>query len=131
MKQMRTYNQIWKIPKMLYGVLDFTFPFPVSFRQIAYFAVTLIVMLFLNRFPPFSLVDYSLTKFIAIPVASAWFFTKYQMDGKSPQKFVMRWLIFKLSPHTYNRYKPIQVNKKPYQYGSKVFFPRKGGKNQR
>ncbi|WP_268598309.1 TcpE family conjugal transfer membrane protein [Paenibacillus alvei] len=125
MRQMRTYNQIWKIPKMLYGVLDFTFPFPVSFRQLGIAAATFIVMVVLNKIPPLSLFDLWFTKFFIIPIASAWFFTKYQLDGKSPHKFVMRWLVFKLSHHRFNRYKHVHIGKK-HQYGSKVFF--QGGK---
>ncbi|WP_283776768.1 TcpE family conjugal transfer membrane protein [Paenibacillus melissococcoides] len=119
---MRTYNAVWKIPKMLYGIVDISFPFPVSFQQIGISFLTLFVVIVLNNFPPLSLMDAFFTKFFLIPIASAWFFTKYRLDGKMPHRFIISWIRFKLSPHQYNRYKSLSISKKPYRYSSIVYY---------
>lgn len=108
MKQIRIYNHVFRIEKTVYSIQGISLPIPVSYRQMAFFVGTVVIMVFLNRFPPVSWIDYNLIKFVGIPFLIAWFFTRKTLDGKAPHRFILRYIEYKLSPHFYARYKPIK-----------------------
>lgn len=128
MKQIRVYNQVFRIEKTVYSIQGVSLPLPVSYRQMAFFVGTLVIMVFLNRFPPFNWVDYFLIKFVAIPAAVAWFFTRKTLDGKAPHRFILRYIEHAFSPHFFARYQEIEQPKKRYfQYEGEVPFRRTSG----
>lgn len=125
MKQIRVYNQVFRIEKTVYSIQGVSLPLPVSYRQMAFFLGTLVVMVILNRFPPLSWVDYFLIKFVAVPGVVAWFFTRKTLDGKAPHRFILRYIEHALSPHHFARYKEIaQPNRRYFQYEGEVTFRR-------
>ncbi|MFC7443210.1 TcpE family conjugal transfer membrane protein [Laceyella putida] len=114
MKQIRVYNQVFRIEKTVYSIQGVNLPLPVSYRQMAFFVGTLIIMVILNRFPPISWVDYFLVKFIGIPALVAWFFTRKTLDGKAPHRFILRYLEHFFAPHQFARYQEIERPKQKY-----------------
>ncbi|OWR25669.1 conjugal transfer protein [Saccharibacillus sp. O23] len=122
MRRMRTYNSIWKVPRMLYGIQNIALPFPVSYRQVGFFFGGVVLMWILNKFPPFSFINLWLVEYVGIPGFIAWFFTRQVLDGKAPHRFIMRWIAFKLSAHDFNRYMETPKSKKPYTYSSPVAY---------
>lgn len=128
MKQIRVYNQVFRIEKTVYSIQGVHLPLPVSYRQMAFFVGTLIIMVILNRFPPFSWVDYFLIKFVAIPGVVAWFFTRKTLDGKAPHRFLLRYIEHFFSPHHFARYQEIEQPRNAYfQYEGEVPFRRTSG----
>lgn len=121
-KILRTYNSVWKVEKVLYGIQDIPLPIPLTYRQIGFFAGGFILVWVLNQFPPLSLIELGLIEYIFLPGLFSWFFTKQLLDGKAPHRFFMRVIQYHLSPHFRNRYKEISSSKKPYKYASPVSY---------
>ncbi|MDM5205409.1 TcpE family conjugal transfer membrane protein [Cytobacillus kochii] len=121
-KILRTYNSVWKVEKVLYGVQDIPLPIPVTYRQIGFFAGGVALVWFLNKFPPLSLIDLGLIEYIFLPGLFAWFFTKQLLDGKAPHRFFYRAAQHHLSPHRINRYKEVSEVKAPYKYKSSISY---------
>ncbi|MEK5109786.1 TcpE family conjugal transfer membrane protein [Cytobacillus sp. FSL K6-0129] len=121
-KILRTYNSVWKVEKVLYGVQDIPLPIPVTYRQIGFFAGGVALVWFLNKFPPLSLIDLGLIEYIFLPGLFAWFFTKQLLDGKAPHRFFYRAAQHHLSPRRINRYKEVSEVKAPYKYKSSISY---------
>ncbi|MBM7554572.1 conjugal transfer protein [Thalassobacillus pellis] len=119
---LRTYNNVWKVQKVLYGIQDIRLPIPVSYRQLAFFAGTVWLMWLLNHFPPLSLLQLELLEYVVIPGAAAWFFTKYHIDGKVPHRFLFRVMQYQWEPRLQNRYKEVSTITKPYRYTSTIGY---------
>lgn len=111
MKQIRVYDQVFRIEKTVYSIQGIHLPLPVSYRQMAFFVGTLIIMVILNKFPPISWIDFFLIKFVAFPALVSWFFTRKTLDGKAPHRFIFRWIEHFFSPHHFARYKEIEKPK--------------------
>lgn len=125
MKQIRVYNQVFRIEKTVYSIQGIQLPIPVSYRQFGFFAGTLFIMFLLNEIPPMSWVDYYLIKFVAIPFLSAWFFTRKTLDGKAPHRFLLRYLEYHSQPKHFARYEEIPIGKEAkYQYSGTVVYRR-------
>ncbi|GIN41493.1 TcpE family conjugal transfer membrane protein [Heyndrickxia oleronia] len=121
-KVLRTYNSVWKVEKVLYGIQDIPLPIPVTYRQIGFFGTGVFLIWCLNHFPPLSILDLGLIEYIFLPGLFAWFFTKQLLDGKAPHRFFIRVVQYYLSPHYHNRYKEVSDVNKPYKYSSKVGY---------
>ncbi|MFI9225269.1 conjugal transfer protein [Peribacillus frigoritolerans] len=119
---LRTYNSVWKVEKVLYGIQDIPLPIPLTYRQIGFFGGGVLIVWLLNHIPPLSLLDLGLIEYIFLPGLFAWFFTKQLLDGKAPHRFFIRAVQYHLSPHIQNRYKEVSDIKKPYKYSSKVGY---------
>ncbi|WP_124726616.1 TcpE family conjugal transfer membrane protein [Staphylospora marina] len=127
MKQIRVYNQVFKIEKTVYSIQGVPLPLPVSYRQMAFFAGALVLMVILNKFPPVAWVDYFLVKFVAIPAGVAWFFTRKTLDGKAPHRFLLRVAEHWFSPHHHARYRELERPGGKYRYEGAVTFRRTSG----
>lgn len=121
-KVLRTYNSVWKVEKVLYGIQDIPLPIPVTYRQVGFFVGGVILVWFLNHFPPFSLIDLGLIEYVFLPGLFSWFFTKQLLDGKAPHSFLWRVIQFHLSPHYRNRYKEVTSSNKSYKYVSPISY---------
>ncbi|WP_191567446.1 conjugal transfer protein [Metabacillus idriensis] len=121
-KILRTYNSVWKIEKVLYGIQDIPLPIPLTYRQVGFFGGGVFLVWVLNHFPPLSLLELGLVEYIFLPGLFAWFFTKQLLDGKAPHRFFISAGRYHLSPHRQNRYQEISDRSKPYTYASKVGY---------
>ena len=88
MKKIRSYTSIWSVEKVIYAINDFQLPFPVTFSQMAWFTVSLLVVILFGELPPFSLIEGAFLKYIGIPVAFTWFVSQKTFDGKKPFGFL-------------------------------------------
>jgi hypothetical protein len=124
MKQLRIYNQVFRIEKTVYSIQGISLPIPVSYRQLAFFIGALFVMLLLNTLPIFSLFgNFYLVKFVGIPMLVAWFFTRKTLDGKAPHRFLFRYFEHLITHHHFARYKKIAVKtNEKYSYTGEVAF---------
>lgn len=98
MKRLKSYTDIWNVEHTLYGVGNLTLSFPVTYTQIAWFVISLMLVLFLNKYPPFNMIDNELLKYIALPVAMTWFMSKKTFDGKKPYRFLISVLGYMFRP---------------------------------
>ncbi|SHE82154.1 TcpE family protein [Seinonella peptonophila] len=123
MKQIRIYNRVFRIEKTVYSIQGIHLPLPVSYRQMAFFVVSLLIMICLNLLPPLSWIDFYLVKFIGVPFLVTWFFTRKTLDGKAPHRFLYRYFEHLFSNHHYARYQKIERPKEKYfQYDGEVVY---------
>ncbi|WP_221568664.1 conjugal transfer protein [Alkalihalobacillus sp. TS-13] len=121
-KILRTYNNVWKVEKVLYGIQDIPLPLPITYRQIGFFIGGVTLVWLLNLFPPLSLLHLGLVEYVFLPGVVAWFFTKQHIDGKVPHRFIFRFILYHIESRVQNRYKEVSIIKKPYQYTSKIGY---------
>lgn len=132
MKQIRVYNQVFRIEKTVYSIQGISLPLPVSYRQMAFFLGTLVVMVVLHRFPPVSWIDWYLVKFVGIPAIVAWFFTRKTLDGKAPHRFIIRYIEHYFRGTHFARYQEIEKpKKKHFSYEGKVAYRLTAGGDHR
>ncbi|SFI88849.1 TcpE family conjugal transfer membrane protein [Thermoflavimicrobium dichotomicum] len=122
MRQIRVYNQVFRIEKTVYSIQGIHLPQPVSYRQLGFFVGTLLIMIVLNAFPPVNMIDYFLVKFIGIPILVAWFFTSKTLDGKAPHRFIFRYLEHSFKKHHFARYKNLEKQGTKYQYDGVIAY---------
>jgi hypothetical protein len=88
MKKIRSYTNIWNVEKVIYAINDMKLPFPVTFTQMTWFVVSLLLVVFFGELPPLSLIDGALLKYVGIPVGLTWFMSQKTFDGKKPYGFL-------------------------------------------
>ena len=69
MKKIKSYTSIWSVEKVIYAINDFQLPFPVTFSQMAWFVLSLFVVILFGELPPFNMIDGAFLKYFGIPVA--------------------------------------------------------------
>ena len=85
MKKIKSYTSIWSVEKVIYAINDFQLPFPVTFSQMAWFVLSLLIVILFGELPPFSMIDGAFLKYFGIPVAFTWF-----VSLKSAVTFALR-----------------------------------------
>jgi hypothetical protein len=88
MKKIRSYTSIWSVEKVLYAINDLQLPFPITFTQMTWFVVSLLVVILFGNLPPLSLIDGALLKYVGLPAALTWFMSQKTFDGKKPYGFL-------------------------------------------
>lgn len=106
MKKIKSYTSIWNVEKVIYAINDLKLPFPVSFNQMAWFVLTLFIVIVLGNLPPLSLINGALLKYLWIPAGIAWFMSQKSFDGKKPIGFIKSiYRYFTSSKITFNQKK--------------------------
>jgi len=82
MRRVRSFTGIWRVQKILYAVGDTRLPFPLPFAWIAWFVVTLVVMLLFGGFLS------GLWRYGVIPVGVAMVMGRLTFEGKRPDRFL-------------------------------------------
>ena len=92
MKKIKSYTSIWSVEKVIYAINDFQLPFPVTFSQMAWFVLSLLIVILFGELPPFSMIDGAFLKYFGIPVAFTWFVSQKKPFGllKSAVTFALR-----------------------------------------
>lgn len=98
MKKIRSYTSIWAVEKVIYAINDLQLPFPVTFTQMTWFVVSLLVVITFGNLPPLSLIDGALLKYLGIPVGVTWFMSQKTFDGKKPYGFLKSVISYWLRP---------------------------------
>lgn len=98
MKKIKSYTSIWSVEKVIYAINDFQLPFPVTFSQMAWFVLSLFIIILFGELPPFSMIDGAFLKYFGIPVAFTWFVSQKTFDGKKPFGFLKSCISYYLRP---------------------------------
>ena len=98
MKQIKSYTSIWNVEKVLYAINDLKLPFPITYNQMAWFIISLFVVILFGNIPPFSFINNVLLKYICIPVGVTWFMSQKTFDGKKPYNFVKTVIAYAFRP---------------------------------
>ena len=98
MKKLKSYTRIWSVDKVIYAINDFRLPFPVTFNQMSWFVLSLLIVMLLGNFPPLSLINGALLKYVGIPVGLTWFMSQKTFDGKKPYSFLKSVLTYWFRP---------------------------------
>ena len=114
MKKIRSYTSIWNVEKVIYAINDFQLPFPITFTQMAWFVVSLFVVILFGELPPFSLIDGAFLKYFGIPVALTWFMSQKTFDGKKPFGFLKSSISYLVRPKETYAGKPVKLGKEKF-----------------
>jgi len=82
MRRVRSFTGIWRVQKILYAVGDTQLPFPLPFAWIAWFVVTLVVMLL------FGGILSGIWRYGVIPAGVATVMGRLTFEGKRPDRFL-------------------------------------------
>jgi hypothetical protein len=88
MKKVRSYTNIWSVEKVIYAINDMQLPFPISFTQMTWFILSLLVVILFGSLPPLSLIEGAFLKYLGIPIGLTWFMCQKTFDGKKPFGFL-------------------------------------------
>ena len=100
--------------KVIYAINDFQLPFPITFTQMAWFVVSLFVVILFGELPPFSLIDGAFLKYFGIPVALTWFMSQKTFDGKKPFGFLKSSVSYLVRPKVTYDGKPVKLGKEKF-----------------
>ena len=114
MKKIRSYTSIWNVEKVIYAINDFQLPFPITFTQMAWFVVSLFVVILFGEVPPFSLLDGAFLKYFGIPGALTWFMSQKTFDGKKPFGFLKSSVRYLVRPKVTYDGKPVKLGKEKF-----------------
>lgn len=112
MKKIRSYTSIWSVEKILYAISNVSLLFPMTYMQIVYFVISLMIVIVFKNVPPFSLIDGAFLKYLGIPVAVTWFMSQKTFDGKRPYNFVKSVALYFCRPKLKYAGKVIRLRKK-------------------
>src|SRR5690625_5800802 len=82
MKKLKSYTRIWSVEKVIYAINDFRLPFPVTFNQMSWFVLSLLIVMLLGNLPPLSLINGALLKYVGIPVGLTWFMSQKTFEDR-------------------------------------------------
>ncbi|MDQ0273516.1 conjugal transfer protein [Cytobacillus purgationiresistens] len=111
MKKLKSYTRIWSVEKVIYAINDFRLPFPVTFNQMSWFVLSLLVVMLLGNLPPLSLIDGALLKYVGIPVGLTWFMSQKTFDGKKPYSFLKSVLTYLFRSKIIYAGKPVKLKR--------------------
>ena len=128
MKKIRSYTSIWNVEKVIYAINDLQLPFPITFTQMAWFVVSMFLVILFAELPPLSMIDGAFLKYFGIPVALTWFMSQKTFDGKKPYGFLKYSITYLLRPKvTYAgktvKWKTKTLNKAITAVRSDVYVP--------
>lgn len=106
--KIRVYTNIWNVEKMLYRVLDWDLPRPISFNTIMWFTGCFFFMV-VNPIPLPLINDSFVAKYIVLPVILSWFFSKKGFDDKKPYNFVVSVAKYFLRSRTSNKGQKVRL----------------------
>ncbi|MBY7141732.1 conjugal transfer protein [Virgibacillus sp. NKC19-3] len=111
MKKLKSYTRIWSVEKVIYAINDFRLPFPITFNQMTWFVLSLLVVMLLGNLPPLSLIDGALLKYVGVPVLLTWFMSKKSFDGKKPYGFLKSVVTYYFRPKMTYADKAVKLQK--------------------
>ncbi|HBG5346134.1 TPA: conjugal transfer protein [Clostridioides difficile] len=114
MKKIRSYTSIWNVEKIIYAINDLQLPFPITFTQMTWFIVSLLVVVMFGSIPPLSLIDGALLKYVGIPVGLTWFMSQKTFDGKKPYGFLKSILTYYIRTKTTYAGKAVKLQKQQF-----------------
>ncbi|GGP08806.1 MULTISPECIES: conjugal transfer protein [Oceanobacillus] len=114
MKKLKSYTRIWSVEKIIYAINDFRLPFPVTFNQMTWFVLSLLVVMLLGNLPPLSLIDGALLKYVGVPLLLTWFMSKKSFDGKKPYGFLKSVVTYYFRPKMTYAGKAVKLQKQTF-----------------
>ncbi|KAA9612725.1 conjugal transfer protein [Listeria monocytogenes] len=114
MKKIKSYTSIWNVEKVIYAINDLQLPFPITFTQMTWFIVSLLVVVMFGSLPPLSLIDGVLLKYVGIPVGLTWFMSQKTFDGKKPYGFLKSILTYFIRSKTTYAGKAVKLQKQQF-----------------
>ena len=115
MKKIKSYTSIWSVEKVIYAINDFQLPFPLTFSQMAWFVVSLFVVILFGELPPFNMIDGAFLKYFGIPVAFTWFVSQKTFDGKKPYSYIKTMVLYALRPKVTYAGKAVNLHKQKFE----------------
>lgn len=112
MKEIKSYTSIWNVEKVIYSLMSYNLPIPLTFTQIAWFMGVLFINIVLKDLPPLSLIDNVLLKYAVLPAGITWFMSQKTFDGKKPYSFFRSVVSYLIRPKNTYAGKPVKPKKR-------------------
>ncbi|UBL00589.1 conjugal transfer protein [Clostridium perfringens] len=112
MKKIKSYTGIWNVEKVIYAINDFQLPFPVTFTQMTWFVITLLLIMLFGDLPPLSMIEGAFLKYLGIPIGITWFMSQKTFDGKKPYGFLKSIILYSCRPKITYAGKSIKLKRK-------------------
>lgn len=109
---------MWKFDRQIFSIEGIKLLFPIKPKELLYFIVSLITTGLLVKYVPFMNQIPWVVKYLAMPYGMMKFLTKQKLDGKLPHKFFIDYMIYKLSPKEFVRFKAVEKYDKPIIFSS-------------
>jgi hypothetical protein len=99
------------VEKVIYAINDLQLPFPVTFTQMTWFVVSILIVILFGNVPPLSMIDGALLKYVGVPVGFTWFMSQKTFDGKKPYGFLKSIVTYMIRPKVTYAYKNVKYAK--------------------
>lgn len=109
MKKLKSYSNVWSVEKVIYGVGDMKLPISLTFSQITWLVLSLLLMMLLKNVPPISMIESPLVKYVGIPAVLTWCMSTKTFDGKKPVGFLRSLVCYMLRPKVTYAGKPVEM----------------------
>lgn len=114
MVEIRSYTNVWKIERMLYGVNDYRLPRPVRYSTAIYFVTGFLLSFWLAGIPPF-IFESPMMDHFGIPGVFAWLMGKLKIDGKNPVSVLLSVCRYLIRPRVMVRGKAVRMEDAEYR----------------
>jgi hypothetical protein len=101
-----TYNQVWRLERMIYRIERVSLPFPVTVSQIGVFVGALTFMVVLSALKPVMMLP-ATARYALIPGLFTWYLTRQSLDGKPPHLWVATMAGYLLGPRRLGGFAPL------------------------
>ncbi|WP_251613492.1 TcpE family conjugal transfer membrane protein [Senimuribacter intestinalis] len=100
---LRSYATVWQYEKKLYSIDSLKLWIPVAANDLLFFVVGLVLVVILSKISVFAAIPWVI-RYGAIPFLIMKFFTKMKFDGKSPHKFALGYVEYRLLPEYLSKF---------------------------
>lgn len=114
MIEIRSYTNVWKVERMLYGINDYHLPRPVPYSTALLFGGAFLASFYLAGIPPFIFESGAMNHF-GIPGVFAWAMGKLKVDGKNPFGVLLSLVRYALRPQATVRGKEAEIKDREYR----------------
>lgn len=114
MVEIRSYTNVWKVERMLYGVYDWHLPRPVPYSTALWFGGAFLASFYLAGIPPF-VFGSGLMNHFGIPGVAAWLMGRLKVDGKNPPGVMVSLARYALRPRASVRGKRAETKDREYR----------------
>lgn len=132
---LRNYNTFWRLPTMIYSVMNFRLPFTLTASKAIYFFMSLAAIIALLKIPGISMIKSvpyignPVVLYLVYPAILTGVLDNYKIDGKMPYQFAVDMINFFISPWRYENHLPVTgVIKRTISI--KIWYRRQSVKNR-
>lgn len=119
---LRTYSSVWKMEKRIYSIEGLKLLFPLAMNEFVYLGISIILTFILLKLLPFLDRLHFVFKYFLMPFGMMKLFSSIKLDGKKAHKFFFDYLVFKMGPRRFAKFKPLEDTPKIIKFSGPIIF---------